>query len=1450
MAELEDGQVHGHHDAANDHAQEHDDDGLHEAGEASHHVVDFGFVEVGRFAQHVVDRARLFADGRHLQHHRREQVRVGHRAGEAGAGRHFLLNLHRGIGVDRVARSASHGVERFDQRHASGEHRGEGPGPARHARLVDQRAENREAQQQPVHHLLHALVAFPGLKEEVDAAADHAENQPPVGNEKLADGHHDERGGGQIRAERAEHLLEGRDHENHDDGHHDERHHDHRGRVHEGRLDLRFDRFGLLHVGREPVEQLFQNTGRFAGLHQVAVEVVEVLGKLAECGGERRTGFDVAAYVVQQPGHVRVGVAPADDVESLEQWHAGLHHRCQLAREDRDVLGLDRLAAPHATLLDLGGEHALPAQRRLNLVLSGGPDFATDGLAVSMSHVFRRRNGVPIRALELATSCLLILLRHAWGSAIPSELGIQLLVLLTFLAAAAEVENGAPEAKFNPTEELRATALSALAVVFRSIAQTKEGSRTLMDAGNVPAIAHTVTTVLHAVADTKSNGVSLAGAEAINTFVTSVKDREVLASFFPGIVSAVTKTVTPSQEVRRPYKVLQLCLNVITRLFRVVLTGQFADETAPKERLSEKAPSSKTRLDQSWLEGAAAKIRLALSNILKLRDHERREVRVALEELCLTTLQECYRPLRDSAPLALEALLALSQHNDMQEPSGQLSVLIEDNNDFAELLRSNLYDAVASMPQTMLSNDESLRQRGAGKIATSYRLLKQSSTDITPLDDHILSKLQESMSAILADSKHQPYVEESTLPANASASLELSTTSSSSKSPDFLPIAEYKGRGSPIHLVRDTLQEICTGDTALSMAQQCLDEARSPSEGATVTSFWLALNILRSRATLSEDLEEFLALETSPMEAELRDELYTHALSVLTRSEDEETRYDWREQALSLEAVAFYASCLEEDFRPELSECLFPVLHILGGRSPRLREHAIVCLNTVAASCGYSNAKDLVISNVDYLVNGIGLKLNTFDISPQAPQVLLMLVEMVGPRLLPYLDDLVNNMFDALDCFHGYPTLVELLFSVLRTIVKRGVEATALSGSGGKEPRNHLKTQPHLPTIGNVAEDMRRRAQKAEKRESQVEVPEETPRRPWKELRPTTEQNPGEQPQDTDSETNDTQPPEETPSPTPTRTYTLLHRITLQTQHHLPNSSPAIRTSLLTLLSHSLPYLSHHEDTFLPLVHTLWPVLTPRLADPEMYVVCGVLDVLSKMCEGAGDFVSRRVEGLWPVIRRLHERTKDEKAAGKGKARGLIGMGRAGTGGVAGVVALPGSGSGSSSSVQPRQGGSLLLPIRSQTASQDLSVVRTAPQASESTKPTPADDHTSPAPSALTHHPDISETYTPTTTIMLRNSLTTFLVSLVAHAQVSQRILAEIVSSMLWKPLVVEGRADVQRALERVNADAVWLALARLPGMGLAAGEVVGGAGEGAHVGRIPERVEVAGERGPAFVAF
>ena len=201
----------------------------------------------------MVNRAGLFTNRAHLQHHRWEDVGIGHGGGEAGTRGYFLLNTFCGTLVEVVTGSAAHRVQCFNEWYACGKHGGKCASPACDARLLDQRAEDGQFEHGAIHELLYPFIAFPGLHEEVEAPAQNAKNQPPVLDKIVADAHDEQGGCRQISAKRCEDFLEGRNHKNHDDGHHDQRHDHHGCGVHQGRLDFGFDVLRLLHISGKTI---------------------------------------------------------------------------------------------------------------------------------------------------------------------------------------------------------------------------------------------------------------------------------------------------------------------------------------------------------------------------------------------------------------------------------------------------------------------------------------------------------------------------------------------------------------------------------------------------------------------------------------------------------------------------------------------------------------------------------------------------------------------------------------------------------------------------------------------------------------------------------------------------------------------------------------------------------------------------------------------------------------------------------------------------------------------------------------------------------------------------------------------------------------------------------------------------------------------------------------------
>jgi hypothetical protein len=76
----------------------------------------------------------------------------------------FGLDLLGGHLVDVVAGCAADRIQRFDQRHAGGEHRGQRARPARDRRLADDVADHRQAQQQAVDGDLHRKRPLPACR--------------------------------------------------------------------------------------------------------------------------------------------------------------------------------------------------------------------------------------------------------------------------------------------------------------------------------------------------------------------------------------------------------------------------------------------------------------------------------------------------------------------------------------------------------------------------------------------------------------------------------------------------------------------------------------------------------------------------------------------------------------------------------------------------------------------------------------------------------------------------------------------------------------------------------------------------------------------------------------------------------------------------------------------------------------------------------------------------------------------------------------------------------------------------------------------------------------------------------------------------------------------------------------------------------------------------------------
>ncbi|KAJ4363452.1 hypothetical protein N0V83_009745 [Neocucurbitaria cava] len=851
----------------------------------------------------------------------------------------------------------------------------------------------------------------------------------------------------------------------------------------------------------------------------------------------------------------------------------------------------------------------------------------TEYAFVPISQVLRISRQVPVRALELCLQCISVLLCAGWGGGLDPALSGQLLILFTFLAKPSSAENGIAAT----SEELQSLALQCVGNLLTEVARTEKGKQAMTATANIPALGETVLVMVDSLTNSNSNGVRLKAVTALAALNTALADDDALASFLPKIVSSLTKVLTSNISNRPGFRVVEQSLKLLSTLLLRLLSDQNT-RGLPKTGPSEQSKNQTTITRSiSWLQATAAQIKIALANVFKLRDHDKLEIQQALLQLCLCIIQDCRTSLNDCTSMAIETIINLVGHEGFQSTiENKLKGLLSADQNLSDLLRESLHGWIVALPRLMQSKDDRSRRRIINQISVTLRLFEQDSTTI---DERLADGLRDGVSTVFSDSKGLEELSEKT----SEFTLDRALVLGSVKTPSFQQLQlRFKGQDDTMAEFKLLLQELAKSDSALAVAQELTRTIDVGTLETQLASFWVSVNLIREITTNSPSFDDLFDLGTPNIREEILDTLYSHSLAILN-GQAPITDTPWHFYALALETVALQATRYKSEFRPELSEVLYPVLHHLGSANASLREHALTCLNIVSESSGYSNAGELVVANVDYIVNAVGLKLAIGDVSPQAPQVLLMMMRLCGPSLLPYMDDLVGSIFDALERYHGYPKLAELLFSVLKGMAEEGVKAPQLALTTGNEIKTS-RGQKKVVTMAHVIEALKRVEVESRKREEENKnwSAEPVPKEPWKDSNTTTDEDQND-PTGDGRNPPDAQP-EEPPPPAP-RTFDILLKISELTQHYLTTTSPSLRNSLLSLLRTTIPALAKHENSFLPLIHTLWPVLLPRLQDPEGYIVSNTLDVVGLMCEHAGDFMRTRIDDAWDIIRKVHRRT-------------------------------------------------------------------------------------------------------------------------------------------------------------------------------------------------------------------
>ncbi|KAH8805591.1 armadillo-type protein [Xylogone sp. PMI_703] len=870
-----------------------------------------------------------------------------------------------------------------------------------------------------------------------------------------------------------------------------------------------------------------------------------------------------------------------------------------------------------------------------------------DYIFFPLAQLLRQKQSFNDRQTELAIQCITVLLEYGWRSRIPPELGKQLLLLLTIVVGGVPGSDQTP----NVAEELIAESYRALTALFRDLKSTPSGQASLVEPDTLPSLAHCMTVILDGIMSGQSADVQQRALEALIAGWDCVKDPVALASFLPGTISALTKSLTPTSGARRLRKTIVLGLRALENVLVSMLGDVQTKAYVNKERESDKLPTgnkTKQLLTESWLKATAAQTKLALSNVMRLRTHEASDVRTALNRFCLVLIGECHDSLSESASMLVETAMVMTGtelDKDHDGVDSNLSHLAVAYPDIGQLVQVIIYNWITSLPRIMQGSDEVAKQNLLHHISGSFELLTTLNLDFSILEEALSDSLREGIAVTMKIVPAQKVLQETALVDNDQVIMKLQDDISAPLQSDAILLTS----GSQKQTRKDvlTLLSKLPRGVQLSTASQMLSGMHESSGPSLVSAFWLCSELMRSVTRASGDFDDFIDLSvlSTDIQTDLSQDLFSYSVSVI--SEPEVAEYDWHLQAIALGVISETAQRSKVAFRSELVDVLYPVAQLLGSPYSNLRDHAIRCLNTISFHCGYSSTSELIIDNSDYMVNSISLKLNTFDISPQAPQVLTMLIRLTGPSLLLYLDDVIGSIFAALDNFHGYPRLVDGLFAVLGEVVMIGSKSNLIAPAATRVIESR-QSSASVPSVGDIVDIVNKRLSQSTAKDSLKS--ESAPRMPWKDVKMGN----GEDDEHDDEGAEDQVSNEvtgELQKPPPSKVYSMIESIARLSQHYLTNESPFLRTKLLHLISTSCDAMKIDEDRFLPLLNDIWPVVIDRIYDEEPFVVIAGAEAVAKLCTYAGDFLTTRIQVEWPKLIKVAVRLKsnvlmEKKGAG------------------------------------------------------------------------------------------------------------------------------------------------------------------------------------------------------------
>ena len=364
-----------------------------------------------------------------------------------------------------------------------------------------------------------------------------------------------------------------------------------------------------------------------------------------------------------------------------------------------------------------------------------------------LSNIFNESQRLSSPCLEVAVQCLQILLSRGWRQKLQPEMGKQLLILLSLLAGGSPTR---PK-ETSPSEELICACFKCMDALFNALGQVDK--HVLDETGAKTIVDQNTYLLLEGITESPSESVQLSAINALRTLLSQISSRVLLASLLPRTVSALTKALRSTTQMRRTHRVLVAVLDVLGRILKAVLAdGVALPHIAASHALASEEADVSTILDEQWLKATASQVKLALANAVRLRNHDRSEVQHALFEMCLLVCEECSKTLLDSLQLTVETMVMVATGHDDPQSVRELRMLkhlVHSRYEFTDLLRNSLSSWINALPRLMQGNDDNPGRQVIRQISTALQIVLETVQTSDLFDESLATSLVESVSTAM-----------------------------------------------------------------------------------------------------------------------------------------------------------------------------------------------------------------------------------------------------------------------------------------------------------------------------------------------------------------------------------------------------------------------------------------------------------------------------------------------------------------------------------------------------------------------------------------------------------------------------------------------------------------------------------------------------------------------------